>query len=127
MKVFLSLMITLVAASQVFAESYRTFVDSTGRNVVALTLIQSKIATEEVVANMRSEFGAAVEGSLESKLKITSANGKVILIIPESVSRSNWNHQVLGRFSDGDTRVLEGQIIINGETTNKLVEIFASE
>jgi hypothetical protein len=117
----------ILLSTQTFAESYVTYTDIFAKQTVSLTISQNVIQDEEVVLNGRSEYGTTIKGKTDGALKITSPFNNIIINIPSTVKRSKWTHQVPDFFTDGDTRILTGDMTINDRPVQKLIEIYAGE
>lgn len=116
---FLSIM-----SFEAFSYSCVLYVEPYRAETIELTLVDGKIDAEEVKVNGRNEYGATVVGDSDGSLKITTPYKKVLLDIPASVSRTEWNHQSKGQFRTSDSRVLTGKININERPVDRLLEIF---
>lgn len=122
----MSILLSLGALAQ--AESYRTFVDVLGSNMVAITISQGNVIKDEVKLNGKTlEEVRTANYNSSGEIKVVSNSGKVILHVPAESRPTDWATQEVYSFSDGDTRVLKGDLKINGKSVSKLVEVFATE
>ncbi len=123
--------ITIGTSLTCLAESYSTYVDVFGSNTVGITIGYErgapKIKKDEVTLN-GADVKKVSTATFESDVGVTvESEQKVILNIPSSVEKTAWNHQEPGRFSNGDSRVLRGSLIINDQPVSVLVEIYGGE
>ncbi len=129
-KSILTLVIMIAASVSAFAESYATYVDVFGANTVGITMTHAngtRIVRDEVTLNglpIESASEAAINS--DGSISIKTAN-KIVLQIPANVQKAEWLHQKEGWFSNGDTRILQGPMIINGQSVDRLVQIHAGE
>lgn len=126
MKYFI-LTIGILISCSIKAETYITYTDVFAEQTISLTISQGKILTEEVVVNRKTENGTKIIGNTDSSLTILSPYNNVLLYIPKSVRKSDWIHQEKGFFTNGDTRILTGDMTINDRPVQLLIEIYAGE
>ena len=124
----------MVLNSNAYAESYRTFVDVYGKKVINVTFDQYKIYADTITVNGVKLKEAKVEFiNLENEsdgpwsLKIISNNGDIILDIPITHQQNKWSERNEGSSTDGDTRILTNNLIIDNKPVDELVEIYAGE
>ena len=116
-------------ANSAYAESYKTFVDVLVQNTVSLSISNNNIIDDEVTLNGVDQplVRTAIYKNSGEAIEVVSSTGKILLSIPTNSKKTKWHLQKKGYFSDGDTRIIKGELVINGIPVSKLVEIFATE
>lgn len=139
-----SILLSLGTLAQ--AESYyRTFTDNQNNKVtLAISNQRAVIGNDGKVASTvfdphisdvtvngkeltQSELSSATLDNKSGEVSITSAQQTNILIIPAVSQKGEWTHKKSGQFSDGDTRIIMGKLIINGNSVEQLIETYESE
>jgi hypothetical protein len=125
----------LTITNTAIAESYRTFVDDLGQNTVAFTISGSKreIVSDEITLNGETlpivKTAEYLGQGGDDGIKIISKTGITILEIPANAHRYPWNMQdpKYEWFTDGDSRHIVGNLIINGKPEKHLNQINSEE
>lgn len=137
--------ILMSVGSLAHAESYyRTFSDS--QNKVTLSISNQRAVVDsngkvtgtnfdphisEVTLNGKelseSEVSVSVWNIKRDEISVNSASYGEVLVIPAHYQAEKWNHKKSGQFSNGDSRLIRGNFIINGTSVNELLETYDSE